>query len=75
VATTAASEATPWRAGAASVLSSSGVGAAVAARSAPPVAASSGSGVEGVNGTSAIVGVAVGTGFGQLPFVTPHDVD
>ena len=68
MATTAASEATPWRAGAASVLSEA-VGAADAR------SASSGSGVEGVNDTSAIVGVAVGTGFGQLPCVTPHDGD
>jgi len=73
---TAANEAR-WRAGAASVLSEA-VGAADAR------SASSGSGVEGVaggcvgaagTGLSATRGVAVGTGVGQLPFATPHDVD
>ena len=75
MATTAASEPTTWRAGAASVLSEA-VGAADA-RSASSGSASSGSGVGGVGaagtGLSATRGVTVGTGVGQLPFVTPHD--
>ena len=63
MATTAASEATPWRAGAASVLSEA-VGAADAV----------GAGVE--VGAEDNVGAYVGAGVGQIYiFTTPHDVD